>query len=121
MIQTLKIPIKLTNMNELINANRSHWSKGKKLKEADTEAILYLCKSQRLIPFVKPIHIYCKWNYKRTSQDPDNIRTQIKPILDGLKNAGIIPNDSVKFILRFDGDEYIKSDLEGCVIVMSDE
>ncbi len=118
MIQKLRLTERLTTMNELVRANRNHWSKGGKLKKDETELIYYLAKEQGLKPFKFPVRIKCFWHYNRDNQDPDNLRTQIKSILDGLVLAGVLQGDSMKWIKGFDGDEFIKSKDEGSEIHM---
>lgn len=113
MMQKLRLHRKFTTMNELNDANRSHWSNGREIKKAETEEIAWMCKEQGLRPFTKPVRIKCFWRYKNILSDPDNIRAQLKSILDGLVMARIIPDDNLKWIKGFDGDEFVKSDKEG--------
>ncbi len=100
-------------MNELISANRSHWARGGKMKKEETDEAYWLAKEQGLKSFKYPVRIKCFWKYNRDNQDPDNLRSQIKPILDGLVKAGVLQGDTIKWIKGFDGDEYIKSKDEG--------
>lgn len=95
-------------MNELVALNRTNKYAAAKKKKEETELVAWMCKEQNLKVFKKPIKLKCYWIYERTNQDPDNIRSQIKVILDGFVLSGIIPDDSVKTIKGFDGDEYIK-------------
>lgn len=121
MMQKFRFDRNFTTMNDLTRENRTvfihengkRWFKGASTKKEETDWVKVMAKVQLMKPFTKPVRIKCFWNYNNNNQDPDNIRTQVKPILDGLKAAGILPKDSLAFIKGFDGDEYNKSEHEG--------
>lgn len=42
------------------------------------------------------------WFEQNARRDLDNVRTGMKFVLDGLQKAGVIPNDSQKYVLDLD-------------------
>ena len=113
MMQKFRFNKRFTTRNEEINANRTHWRVGQKLKKDNTNEISWMAKEQGLKPFTKPVRIKRFFKYHRLNQDPDNLESMSKEILDGLVVAKVLPNDSLKWIVGFDQTEFIKSDDEG--------
>lgn len=113
MLQKFRFDMKFTTRNEEINANRSHWSKGRKLKKDDTEDVYWMAKEQGLKPFTKPVRIKRFFKYKTLKEDGDNLESQTKVILDGLVSAGVLKGDHLKWIVGFDQTEFTKSEDEG--------
>ncbi len=110
LFQKFRFNVDLTKMNDLIDANRTHWSVGAKIKEDETLWVKLMAHEQRLKPFTQPVRIKWFWKYQHRGQDPDNIASQKKQILDGLKAAGVLPKDNLTFVVGFDGDEFCKSE-----------
>lgn len=95
----------LETLNDVINANRSHWSRGAALKKQETELVQWQVKS--LPPITKPAIYSFDW-FISTNHDPDNISSAKKFILDGLIQAGKLPNDNQKWVLGFGGETFSK-------------
>ena len=100
--QKMFIPERFPGLNELIGANRSHWQKGAEMKKTYT-MIARVAAKRNLKPVVKPVMIGWKWyepvSSKNTrDRDPDNITSAKKFVLDGLVEAGILPDDNQKWI-----------------------
>ncbi len=88
-----------TSTNDYINATRTHWAKGAKIKKEETEFV-------RLQAFGKkaktPCKIHFTWYVKNSRKDPDGIAgIARKHILDGLVKAKVIPDDTMKYIKGF--------------------
>lgn len=96
---------RLTGRNAEINANRTHWAVGAKVKEKAQEDVCWsirLAQSKGTIqPIEEPVEILIDWfdapNRGKT-RDVDNIQSSTKYILDALKQMGIIPDDSQKWV-----------------------
>lgn len=94
--QTLIITSKLPGLNEYVNACRSHWSKGYKMKAAVEEEIGWIILASKLKPISSPVIVTFKWYEPHWKRDADNIAFAKKFILDSLVSQRIIPNDSRK-------------------------
>jgi Holliday junction resolvase RusA-like endonuclease len=81
-----------------------HWSRYASLKKAATEIVAWNCKAQRLKPIDAVetdddddrVTLVFDWPHSR--RDPDNQSFGAKMILDGLVKAGVLPDDSRKWI-----------------------
>ena len=107
----MKLIIKgrLPSQNEIDYANRSHWSKGAKLKKDNMQMIQWLIKEQK-IKKCHPVEIIFTWYEKNHKRDKDNIASGgRKIILDSLVKSGILEGDGWKgygdFQDRFDIDK----------------
>jgi Holliday junction resolvase RusA-like endonuclease len=98
-------------MNELINLNRSHWSKGAKAKKENTD----ICEAYFIGKTYKtPITMKFIWYIAHKNMDADNIASAKKFIIDGMVKAGSINNDNLNHITEFTGDVFIISkELQG--------
>ncbi len=67
-----------------------HWANRRKEKEEWGERFISLA------PVVAPIDIHVERIYggRGKAMDPDNLVGGVKPVLDGLVRAGIIPDDN---------------------------
>ncbi|MBC8488490.1 MAG: Holliday junction resolvase [Bacteroidetes bacterium] len=99
--QVLTIPIELPDFNSLIKSSKSHWSKYAEIKKG-YDSIVSSFAMRELKPITKyPIDITCNWYCKDDKKDKDNISAGKKFILDGLKLANIIPDDTWQYIGNF--------------------
>lgn len=89
---------RLNGLNEMINAARSHWSKGREEKQEMTDLCAFWVMAARLKPYATPVLIHFDWIEPNSRRDPDNIRAGAKYVLDALKNQSILPQDSRKWI-----------------------
>jgi Holliday junction resolvase RusA-like endonuclease len=95
----LKIPGKLPGLNEIIEAAKQ--GKGKYqpyalMKEEYTNMITWIAKK---LPKYEKVALIITWYEPDHRRDPDNIMAGQKFILDALVHAGVIPNDSQKYIV----------------------
>ena len=107
MIQTLVIHGTLPGLNQLLEANRyrgpagrhkQRWNGYANMKRQWGDAI-YWQAVQELKP-MKAAHLHYIWIEKDRRRDPDGFTAGgRKIILDSLVRAGILPDDSMKYIL----------------------
>ena len=93
----LEIPGRLPGLNEIIAAAKSHYAKYSNEKKEYTEEVAWLAKHARLPKFEKA-YLVITWFEPDRRRDPDNIMAGQKFIMDGLVQAGVIPDDSQKYI-----------------------
>lgn len=92
----LNIPGTFPGLNDYIGAERKHRQIAAKMKREETLRVRLL--SARLPRFTTPVKLIITWREKDARRDPDNIIFAKKFILDGLKEAGVIEQDSQKWI-----------------------
>ena len=96
--QRLIVHGQLPGRNEWIKADRRHWAAGGKLKKQATELVAWEAAIQHIKP-VEKCHITIQCFEPDMKRDSDNVVSgAIKPILDGLKLARIIKDDSRKYV-----------------------
>ncbi|HEX7065894.1 MAG TPA: Holliday junction resolvase [Bacillales bacterium] len=79
-------------MNQIIAASKSHYGQYSSMKNKFTNMVAMHAKKQEL-PVFERVSVTITWYCKKKRQDPDNIATGEKFILDGLVKAGKLPND----------------------------
>lgn len=94
----LEIPGRLPGLNEIIAAAKSHYAKYSTEKKEYTEEVAWLAKKAKL-PRYEKSYLVITWHEPNSRRDPDNVMAGQKFILDGLVQAGVIPDDSQKYIL----------------------
>lgn len=100
----IKIPLPLSSMNEYSDAQRTHWTKGHKVKKTNT----YYCQVHVLkamnkgVVFNTPCKIKFTWIVPNKRKDADNIASAKKFILDGMQQAKLIENDNLNHITGFE-------------------
>ena len=89
------INYKLSNWNDIINANRRNKYIGAKEKKIEMGYISYfLTKTPKITKY--PIKIECIWHVKNMGSDLDN--KSIKAVLDAMQLKGILENDNITHI-----------------------
>lgn len=110
----VKIPLKLSNWNEIINQNRTNKYIGASHKKQEMKDISWFI---RKIPPIKeyPIKIEFTWHIKNIKSDLDN--KSVKSILDCMQNLGILENDNIAHINEIrhiavkDTEEYVEMEV----------
>ena len=102
---TITIHGQLATLAEHDNTNRTNRYAGAKLKKEQTEFVAWQCKGKKKIE--KPVVIAYHW-YISSKHDLDNIRFAAKYINDGLVMAGVLHDDSQRYVKGFEGDYFIK-------------
>ena len=95
--QEITIPGELPNLNAALAGAKRHWSSYAQIKKTQTNKVAWIAKGQ-LTPITPPINLIFFWVTKTRRVDPDNVSHGAKYIIDGLVNAGILPNDGRKVI-----------------------
>ncbi len=96
---SIKITGELVDLNTYINAERGNRFYASKLKKEETERVYWECKEQGIKPIEKyPVTLRCIWYTKNERKDIDNVAFAKKFILDGLVLAGVLIDDSRKYV-----------------------
>lgn len=85
------------NWNKYIEAERSNKYWANNIKKQEKQYVKLLCRNMKPIENY-PVTIVVTKYVKNRNTDVDNIR--IKGLLDGLVDAGILKNDSLKYIKK---------------------
>jgi Holliday junction resolvase RusA-like endonuclease len=104
-MQKLVIPGELKSMNEFINALKHNKHVGNAMKQTETDTCAWYAK-QQLQPVTKPVIVSFHWYSKNKRKDLDNVDSARKFILDGLQVAGILENDSRRFVADLGKSEF---------------
>ena len=123
----LRIPGRLPGLNDLICHNRSHWAEGARLKrETDMKIRTSIrCQVPWRLPgksgalIQEPVHIHFEWHEGNRRRDLDNIYSAKKYVLDALQEAGVIMNDSQKYVTGLSDEFILNRDWEGVVVTLS--
>lgn len=89
-----------TDLNAYIDQCRANKYAANQSKQYDT---FMACMACRDLPALEnfPVYITCIWHVPNKKKDPDNIVFAKKFILDGMVGAGLLPDDSMKYIAGF--------------------
>lgn len=86
----------LVTLNEYIEIERANKYKAASVKKSQTNKCAWLIKAQKVQQVSFKVDLNVTWyNYR---QDSDNIAFSLKFVLDGMKQAGVIKDDSQKYI-----------------------
>jgi hypothetical protein len=96
MIHEFIFPLPPT-LNKQIDLARDHWSKSSGVKKEWTNKICAIALSGDAPIFHGLIWQQFTW-YCRLENDADNVAAAAKYINDGLVNAGVIKDDSLKYV-----------------------
>jgi len=101
MNQTFTIAWKLPGLNEYTRANRSGPFAGALMKKEAEQIILYAIRAARLKPVDKPVILSYLWTEPGGRRDADNVAAAQKFVQDSLVGAGVLPDDSMKWVKGF--------------------
>ena len=93
------IPGRLPGMNQINNANRSHWSKGAKMKIEYEKLIGYSVPLAYRGLALSGVSVHIDWFEKDRRRDIDNIFSAQKMILDSLVALDVIAGDGQKHVV----------------------
>lgn len=102
-----ELPDVLASMNRLL---RVHWG-ARRNYTAGFEKIAEVFRRESNIPPAKKRRELYVIQYRRRPLDKDNLYGSVKPLVDGLKKAGLLVDDSEKWLdlhslqVRIGGDE----------------
>lgn len=93
------LPPTLNDQIRLARGNRYDSASEKKKWDADIQKLIV---EQKIPRFPDKVWLLYEWRIKNFGRDPDNICGSAKYVNDGLKKAGVIVNDSLKYIYGYD-------------------
>lgn len=88
-----------TYLNEYIKVERGNRYVAAKEKRRQTAEVKYQC--MKFNPINSKVDIRFEWHVKG-KHDSDNIAFAKKFVLDGLVDAGVLPNDGPKYVGNFE-------------------
>lgn len=89
---------RLPSLNEYIRVLNSNRYQANNFKQAIENELVWTMKSSAMKTTDKPCIVCIKYHEKDKRRDIDNIYSANKYILDALRKAGIIKNDSQKYV-----------------------
>lgn len=93
------IPWRMTGLNEYVAAERSNRIKAAHIKRRETQSVAWLLA--RAPRFERPVTVRFLWVEPNNRRDHDNVAFAKKFVLDGMVMAGVIPDDSPRWVLGF--------------------
>lgn len=94
----LTIPGKMPSLNDYIAAmNRNRYA-GNAMKHEQTDRVCGLALAEQMPHFEGPVRIRFTWYERNRRGDIDNVSFAQKFILDGLVKAGVIKDDSQRYV-----------------------
>ena len=120
------IPGRLPDYNDQADADRAGKIAGARLRKETEYAIKYCIIGARnrgnVRKVASPCRIHFVWREMQQNRDLDNIFFAKKYVLDALQVAGILPNDSQKWVIGFT-DTFAKceSKSDECVTIEIEE
>lgn len=95
------------SLNEYINAERSNKQYAANIKKQQTNSVHYLTLEQKFkLDHTFRYDVIFTWVKPDNRKDHDNICFAKKFILDGIVKAGVLPDDTAKYIRNFQ-DKFI--------------
>lgn len=103
------IPGRMPGLNDYVRAERSNRFAASKMKKQQTERAGIAAVEQRMPSFNGRVEIIFTWVEENRRRDMDNVAFAKKFILDGLVRAGVIRDDTPRYVAeladRFDYDK----------------
>jgi len=91
----------LPSLNQYIAAMNRNRYVGAKMKRDSTEIVRWTAFEQKLSVRTEPVYFHFHWVMKNKRMDLDNVAFAKKFILDGLIEAGVLYDDSQKWVKGF--------------------
>jgi hypothetical protein len=89
-------------MNEIIAASKSHFGQYSQMKKEYTQLVkletISKMQKYKYPPMQGKVNVELTWYTKDEKKDPDNVAAGCKFILDGLRDSGIIKDDTRRYI-----------------------
>ena len=103
----ITVPGPLPDLNQIINAAKTHWTKYRRMKQEYTDLVAWCAKGQEQ---VERADFVFTWYAPDRRTDPDNIAAAQKFGFDGLVKAGVMEKDgwrqvrSIRHVFEVDKD-----------------
>lgn len=82
--------------------DRQHWAAKARRSRRVRDAVALHARSLR-IPELEHVHVRLVYEpATNRRRDPDNLWATAKPAVDGLVDAGVVPDDTAQFVTRWD-------------------
>lgn len=114
------IPGRFPSLNEYIAANNRFRLESAAMKRKHTDRVCERAQSSDMPIFRNPVFVVVSWVEKDRRRDIDNIRFGMKFILDGLVKAGVIPNDSQRWVLGIEDRYFVDHDNPRVIVTIFD-
>lgn len=98
MIARMVIPGRMPGLNDYVRAERANRYAASKMKREQTERAGIAAVERRMPGFKGPVEIAFTWVEQNRRRDMDNVAFAKKFILDGLVRAGVIPDDTPRYV-----------------------
>lgn len=99
MNQSFTIPDRFWSLNQLIAASKTHWSSYSNQEKHYRHTVWALAREAELQPVKGPCRIQVTFVEKDARRDIDGVMGgAIKPILDGLMDASVLPDDNRNWV-----------------------
>ncbi len=92
------IPVRFPGMNEFIAATNRNRYEGAHMKKRWTDLVAWWAKALRVPRFETPVEVTFNWTEPNRRRDRDNVAAASKFVLDGLVLAGVLPNDTARWV-----------------------
>lgn len=93
---TFSVDGRLCGLNEYTSTCRSNPRAGGSIKRRETNRVARAAKG---LPAMRwPVRVSVKWYERDRRRDVDNVEFGMKFVLDGLVKAGVIPDDSRRYV-----------------------
>lgn len=100
--RTLRIPLPLPGLNDIIGTSQVHWGRYGKMKRKWGQTVGLYAKSQGFAKIAVPSHFEFEWLEASRKRDPDNVSAGgRKIILDALQDCELLENDNATWVLSF--------------------
>lgn len=96
-------------LNKLIDISRSNKFAAALAKKKATNLAAIEARQQTEAQIICKVHMTYEISYSTETTDMDNLNSCLKPILDGIVKAGIIQDDSLKYIKPLSFIQYTKA------------
>ena len=92
------IPGRMPGLNDYVRAERANRFAASKMKKEQTERAGIAAVEQRMPRFSGRVEIVFTWVEENRRRDMDNVAFAKKFILDGLVRAGVIKDDTPRYV-----------------------
>ena len=119
---TFVIEGRLPSANEFINAGyRNRFAANNMKRGAEERVVEAICEYGKP-HFDKPVKIGIVWHEQNARKDCDNVAFAKKFIQDALVKAGVIDDDSRKYVVGYTGEEFpVDKENPRVVVTLTDE